>query len=466
MSQPPRNDNPTDYLNSLPLKTRLEKTTHLLHKLEAHLEATREIRDKTIADMHALGFTLQELSHMLHISPSRIKQILDADDNLAPNQEPHAIYTAWNETHNPSPADVGTPPHPKTKAPQGMYLGYTTTTPTPLPVFYDPHSAIRNDRPPVTLIAGSPGSGKSFASRIIAAHSRPGGETSVIIDCANDYSGLIEWNHITVDQYKGLLNPFQVLHDGDATKTATIYRFVAKLFGEPITEKASNEIVGEILAVAETPRPGLDLLAERLAHSPNHNTQIVGEKLLSCLKIPESAPLFGYEQPNPTKNPRKTVYHLHNYHLHLVDRPRTVTETLGEIVAELCLHKTASGLIPTDRKSPSGLIVLDGMPFTDDISKTFAMLARMSRACDTAIVVATYDPLNFLNPTRLLDMTVSTVFAFRSVKPIAEQMSRLLVGDDSLTDTIGNLRTGECVMKDEQGLLGQVLFVIPDSMLD
>lgn len=65
-----------------------------------------------------------------------------------------------------------------------------TITDLPYPVFYDPHYSIRVKKPPVTLITGSPGSGKTFLGVTLAAHASLLGKIGFILDPKGDFIAL------------------------------------------------------------------------------------------------------------------------------------------------------------------------------------------------------------------------------------------------------------------------------------
>lgn len=60
----------------------------------------------------------------------------------------------------------------------------------PSPVFYDPHTAIMNNKPGGTAILGSPGAGKSFLGMTLAMMSAVSGKQTVYWDPKNDSIGM------------------------------------------------------------------------------------------------------------------------------------------------------------------------------------------------------------------------------------------------------------------------------------
>lgn len=74
----PRLENPTAYLQHLPLKTKLEKSVLLLNKLEEYTHIARKERNHSAAKLNQQGFTYAEIGHIIGVSPAVVKQYIKA----------------------------------------------------------------------------------------------------------------------------------------------------------------------------------------------------------------------------------------------------------------------------------------------------------------------------------------------------------------------------------------------------
>lgn len=74
----PRLENPTAYLQHLPLKTKLEKSVLLLNKLEEYSAIARKERNHSAAKLNQQGFTYTEIGNIIGVSPAVVKQYVKA----------------------------------------------------------------------------------------------------------------------------------------------------------------------------------------------------------------------------------------------------------------------------------------------------------------------------------------------------------------------------------------------------
>lgn len=75
----PRIDKPNEYLNSLPVRTRMEKAAALVARYEQGRAYATEIRNNAAAQLSASGFSYAEIGQILDVSPSRVKQYVSAE---------------------------------------------------------------------------------------------------------------------------------------------------------------------------------------------------------------------------------------------------------------------------------------------------------------------------------------------------------------------------------------------------
>lgn len=72
----PRVDNPTAYLQSLPVKTRLEKSIQLLERYEEATNVARRFRNASASQLSDIGFSYAEIGEIIGVSGTRIKALI------------------------------------------------------------------------------------------------------------------------------------------------------------------------------------------------------------------------------------------------------------------------------------------------------------------------------------------------------------------------------------------------------
>lgn len=83
----PRIDKPQAYLDSLPLRVRLEKAAALAAKYDEGRLAASEERNRSAARLHQEGFTYAEVGDILGVSATRVKQYVKHAQAATGNDE-------------------------------------------------------------------------------------------------------------------------------------------------------------------------------------------------------------------------------------------------------------------------------------------------------------------------------------------------------------------------------------------
>lgn len=107
-----------------------------------------------------------------------------------------------------------------------MSINYTMSTMIgesivgmPYPILFDTHHALLNNNGPMTLITGSPGSGKTFFGLILAAHASILGKMNFIIDPKNDFKAL---KHLERKGYLKNVNLWSLIDENNEIKENNI----------------------------------------------------------------------------------------------------------------------------------------------------------------------------------------------------------------------------------------------------
>lgn len=200
---PPRIDNPEPYLRSVPVKTRLGKTTNLLQRYQEYSEIASTIRNQTVTELSELGFTYAEIGDFLGVSVTRVKQLIDATqphaDDAPHPQHNDGLYPRY-ETLVGDPINAQSP-----------YLGYTTPTEeqSPTPVFFTPHTLTTNENQTalVSIIGGTCTGKTTLTTRF---YETTPNQATIIISTTGDYNP-DNYHLVTPTTLpEGVFNPFFV----------------------------------------------------------------------------------------------------------------------------------------------------------------------------------------------------------------------------------------------------------------
>ena len=186
----------------------------------------------------------------------------------------------------------------KTKFGMSTYIGETITG-LPYPVFYDPHYPILINNPPVSLITGSPGSGKTFSGLLIASHASALGKIGVILDPKGDFTALKKlekagyigkiniWSVADLDgevleENVGMLDPTAFTPDTNQNTALTI-DVIKSLIGD-LTPKQITNLTPIIRDIVEGNSPSFLRVAQKLMSSRDDEIRSLGYSLDTLLQ--------------------------------------------------------------------------------------------------------------------------------------------------------------------------------------
>lgn len=345
-----------------------------------------------------------------------------------------------------------------------MFLGQTTGG-IEMPVFFDTHTPIFNNKPPGHLITGAPGSGKTFLALVITVMSAILGKTTVVLDPKGDFLPLVNlrdqigdfnlWN-LADPKKKGILDPFAMAETpGEKLSLAVtlIELLTGGLSGAQLTALAP--IVKDVI---NTSNPSLTAVMMECRRSTNPEARNLGTELDLISKLNFAHLIF-----LPGERTAKKVE---------IGRGLTVVTLLGldlptsvEAVGKDSRSRLATGImflltdfirrIMKDDESPNPKCLVIDEAWTVCASeagaqtvKEVALLGR-SKKLSLVLVTQMASHLAFLD----IDNTITTRFAFSSTTKDAEGTVKdmdLPVGE-GFESTITSLDTGECLMKDWRG---------------
>lgn len=350
-----------------------------------------------------------------------------------------------------------------------MLIG-TTTRGITMPVFWDPHTPIFNDRPPTCLITGAPGSGKTFLALTLATISAITGKTTIVLDPKGDFLSLMNledqigefslWN-LADPRRKGILDPFYMAEDpGEKLSlvVSVIDLFVGGLTGSQLT--ALSPIIKDVI---QSSNPSLTAVMNELRGSKNTEARDLGTKLDIISRMPFAKLCFA-----PSNRANKHVE---------INKGLTVITLLGlkmptdaEDARKDNQGRLASGVLflltdfirrimrNDESPNPKTLIIDEAWAVlaSDAGATTVKEVALLGRSKQLALILITQTPAHLSNLD--IDNTIVTRFAFRSTSKDAGStvQAMTLPVNEGFEDVITTLDGGECLMQDFQGKFSTV----------
>ncbi len=339
-----------------------------------------------------------------------------------------------------------------------MYIGETSQG-IPMPVFFDLHTPIFNNKPPGVCITGKPGSGKSYLAMTLTAISAILGKTTIVLDPKGDFISLMNlqqdigkfnlWN-LSDKRRRGLLDPFRMSKDpGEQLDLAMT---VIEMFTGGIDGEQRTALAPIIKDVIQGERPSLGKVVQELRGSNRQAARDLGTSLDLIASLPLAGLCFA-----PAGANLDSVS---------IDSGLTVITLLGmDMPAEGAKDnksRLASGILflltdfirrimkNDETKNPKTLVIDEAWavlqtPAGAQVVKEVALLGR-SKNLAMLLVTQNNSHLEHLD----IESTITTRFAFSSTGKDAESLIKdmKLPRGEGFEGLITSLSNGECLMQD------------------
>lgn len=366
----------------------------------------------------------------------------------------------------------------------------------PYPVFFDPHIALLNNKPPVTLITGSPGSGKTFFGLLLAAQASIANKMIFIIDPKGDFLSLemlrrhgdIENVHTwtifsgeDTDEIKndniGILDPLHL--KGNIHQKTERTRDVIKTLVGNLTDKQNNYIsplIEDEIKSSGNRQASFINIADILYSNKDEEIRVIGTKLRNILGLPISK-LISADKRIPRKdfNLKKGCFVASLMGLKLPDSEKTQDNMTSEERVSIVIMTLLTDMVMEamkDIKNVPKLIIIDeawSVMSTPQGRSLINSAALLGRSLNQAVILLTQSPAHILpkNPSDAkLDNTISTRFAFRNTnlddnKITVENMG--LPAEANWETFLTDLRSGSCLMNDIYGNSQFIHIMVPEE---
>lgn len=348
-------------------------------------------------------------------------------------------------------------------------LGYHT------PVFFDLHTSIASSNPPGVYVSGSPGSGKSFFSMMMAYQSTLSGKITVYLDPKADSVNILNlqsdlgdiniWD--LADDKKvepGILDPFSL--EKEPAQQQLLVMSLIETFAGTLTSEQRNSLTPIIEDVIKLKKPSLRIVMQRLLarrNDPQANALGNQLKLIEPLKF--SRLCFDHYEGSAMKMGKGltiiTLLGLKMPDPNMDEKDYQINDRLGMGIMFLVTNYIRNIMIGVDdghdeegkkRVPPPKTVIIDeswAVLATKMGRQVISEICRLGRSLNTACVLISQnaDDIDKFG----LQNSISTRFAFR-VKTIAEgekvRESFDLPEDVGIAQSMINFDKGDCIMKD------------------
>lgn len=381
----------------------------------------------------------------------------------------------------------------KKKYSLSMPIGETASG-LPTPVFYDPHYAIRINRPPVTLITGSPGSGKTVASLLLASHSALLNKTTFILDPKGDFlalkllenAGEIENVHVwsVFDNLEtgevresniGMLDPTCLTDDINENASLTLETIGA--LTKHLTPNQRNALIPIIQDVVESKNPSMNTIRMVLARSRDSEISTLAHELGLALSMPAGKLLVASSKVTNRLDLRNGVVVASLMGLSLPpsnkkEESYLEKERLSVAIIRLLTHLVLNVMKKIPKTVSKTLFIDEAWAvFNNESGRNLIdEVSLLGRSLNMAVVLATQSPAHVRGEEggANLDTTISTRFAFRNTSDADNIVTTEAMdlpknaGYEGVFKSLGN---GQCLMKDCQDNFAFVDILLPEGWL-
>lgn len=339
------------------------------------------------------------------------------------------------------------------------------------PVFFGPHTPIINNMSPVTIVTGSPGSGKTYTLMGMYGASSSTGDTTIAIDAKADFLSLHNirdeigdvkiWN-ITDSSgaYDGILDPFSLSTKKDNSALLALNTVDLLLGG--MTDEERTSIMPVLKDVSVRRRPSLTMLMEELESSSRPKAREIATKLRILSEDEYASLCFA---PNVRKKVDiKGSFVITMSGLELPESPdvkKSEKQRLGEAILHLTINYVKEILDKSDASKPKTLIIDEAWRLLNNAYGLSLIrdIGLLGRSKFISLILATQEYSHFEKIPEAKTF-ISTKFAFRAGNSSDAMKIVKDMGIDSDEGLLIDLPNGYCLMQDFTGRVGLLKIIL------
>lgn len=348
-----------------------------------------------------------------------------------------------------------------------MFIGATTRG-VEMPVFFDTHTPIFNNKPPGILITGQPGSGKSFLALTLTTISAIIGKTTIVLDPKGDFLSLAQlkdeigpvnfWN-LSDGTKKGILDPFYLAKDkGEQLDMviSVVDMFVGGLSPDqlsvlsPIVKDVQNSSMPSLLGVTEALQTSPHLIARNLGH---HLDLVKNLPFANLCFAPGSRKRNNVKFDSGVTIVTLVGLELSNDKEESGNRTNANKKRLSAAIFFLLTDFIRRVMHNEESGNPKTLIIDEAWAVlsTPAGAECIKSVARMGRSKNLAMVLVTQNNSDIASSQ--IDNTITTRFAFSTDTSEAREIvaGMQLPEGENFESTLTNLSQGECLFQDFTG---------------
>ena len=366
----------------------------------------------------------------------------------------------------------------------------------PYPVFYDPHFAIGENKAPVSLVTGTPGSGKTFFGLYCASQASIANKTTFILDPKNDFTNLKTvsdrglcgpvqiWElinpkkEVNIENY-GVLDPM-IMSDSISENVVLTMDVIRQLIEGDLSNKQKTALTPLIQDIANDKNTAsFNLVIDALLRNRDDDIRGLGFELKAILGLEMSkllirpkgmtprrldisrgttvASLLGIKLPEPGVNPNS------------YKADERVSVVIMWLLTNLVFQMMKS--VP---KIKQKMLIIDeawAIMANEQGARMIESVSLLGRSLNMASLLITQSPNHLRRGEHSpdLDNSISTRFAFRNTSDSDNKetvRAMRLPPEENWELIIPKLEVGRCLMQDSRDNLGIVRIIAPDEMAE